>query len=103
MADFEEIDPDAFHTEEVMLRLRLRGGLAVDGLTVVERVRAESVVADGLVVHHGDRLVLTDRGRLLADAVVRTLLCSPVEAALNGLGVSLCSLAVRTRTKGRKR
>ena len=74
VADFEEIDPDAHHTEEVMLRLRLRGGLPLDGLTVAERVRAESVVADGLVVHHGDWLVLTDRGRLLADAVVRTLL-----------------------------
>ena len=34
VADFEELDPDAHHTEEVMLRLRLRGGLAVDGLTV---------------------------------------------------------------------
>jgi coproporphyrinogen III oxidase-like Fe-S oxidoreductase len=39
-----------------------------------ERARAETVVADGLAVLHADRLVLTDRGRLLADAVVRTLL-----------------------------
>ncbi|CFS65067.1 coproporphyrinogen III oxidase [Mycobacterium tuberculosis] len=32
------------------------------------------MLADGLLDYHGDRLVLTGRGRLLADAVVRTLL-----------------------------
>jgi oxygen-independent coproporphyrinogen-3 oxidase len=32
------------------------------------------VISDGLIELHGDRLVLTDRGRLLADAAVRTLL-----------------------------
>jgi coproporphyrinogen III oxidase-like Fe-S oxidoreductase len=32
------------------------------------------VVADGLLESAGDTLVLTPRGRLLADAVVRTLL-----------------------------
>ena len=31
-------------------------------------------VADGLLHRDGERLVLTDRGRLLADGVVRTLL-----------------------------
>mgnify|MGYP006999190888 CR=1 FL=1 len=35
---------------------------------------AAQVVTDGLLHADGDRLVLTDRGRLLADAVVRTLL-----------------------------
>jgi coproporphyrinogen III oxidase-like Fe-S oxidoreductase len=39
-----------------------------------ERARAETVIGDGLVELHADRLVLTDRGRLLADAAVRTLL-----------------------------
>ena len=38
-------------------------------------VRARRIAtADGLLVAGGDRLVLTDRGRLLADAVVCTLL-----------------------------
>ena len=36
--------------------------------------RAQTAVADGLLRTDGDRLVLTDRGRLLADAVVRTVL-----------------------------
>jgi hypothetical protein len=36
--------------------------------------RAETPIADGLLVRVGDRLVLTDHGRLMADGVVRTLL-----------------------------
>ena len=39
-----------------------------------ERARAARIVDDGLLRADGDRLVLTDRGRLLADAVVRDLL-----------------------------
>jgi oxygen-independent coproporphyrinogen-3 oxidase len=39
-----------------------------------ERARAETVINDGLVTLDAERLVLTDRGRLLADGVVRTLL-----------------------------
>jgi coproporphyrinogen III oxidase-like Fe-S oxidoreductase len=58
----------------VMLRLRLRDGLPVAILSDEERARAETVIGDGLVELHADRLVLTDRGRLLADAAVRTLL-----------------------------
>ena len=33
-----------------------------------------TAVEDGLLTPEGERLVLTDRGRLLADGVVRTLL-----------------------------
>ena len=57
-----------------MLKTRLRQGLPLERLGDAERERAEAVVADGLLVSDGDRLVLTTRGRLLADAVVRTLL-----------------------------
>ena len=39
-----------------------------------ERRRAEVAAADGLVERSAESLVLTDRGRLLADAVVRDLL-----------------------------
>ncbi len=39
-----------------------------------ERERAAVAVEDGLLIPEGERLVLTDRGRLLADGVVRTLL-----------------------------
>jgi putative oxygen-independent coproporphyrinogen III oxidase len=74
VADFERLDAATMHTEDVMLRLRLRGGLPMSVLSGGERQRAETVVGDGLLTVEADRLVLTDRGRLLADAVVRILL-----------------------------
>jgi putative oxygen-independent coproporphyrinogen III oxidase len=74
VADFERLDSATLHVEDVMLRLRLRDGLPLAVLNEGERARAATVIDDGLVVLHADRLVLTDRGRLLADAVVRTLL-----------------------------
>ncbi len=74
VADFERLDAATLHTEDVMLRVRLRAGLPMSVLSEGERRRADEVIDDGLVVVDTDRLVLTDRGRLLADAVVRTLL-----------------------------
>ncbi|WNG90368.1 radical SAM family heme chaperone HemW [Mycobacterium sp. ITM-2016-00317] len=74
VADYEELDAQTSHVEDVMLRARLRSGLPVQVLSAVERARADRAVADGLLRAEGDRLVLTDRGRLLADAVVRDLL-----------------------------
>ena len=74
VADFEVLDAATGHVEEVMLRVRLRDGLPVALLGAGERERARGAVEDGLLVVDADRLVLTDRGRLLADAVVRTLL-----------------------------
>ncbi|CDO05733.1 coproporphyrinogen III oxidase [Mycolicibacterium cosmeticum] len=74
IADSETLDDIARHTEDVMLRLRLRSGLPVAVLSADERSRAEVAIGDGLVTRAADRLVLTDPGRLLADAVVRTLL-----------------------------
>jgi putative oxygen-independent coproporphyrinogen III oxidase len=74
VSGFERLDGDALHTEEVLLKIRLRQGLPVDRLGDAERQRAQTAVADGLLVFEGERLVLTARGRLLADGVVRTLL-----------------------------
>ena len=74
IAGFEQLDTVALHTEEVLLKTRLRQGLPLDRLEAAERERAETAVADGLLVPEGDRLVLTPRGRLLADGVVRTIL-----------------------------
>ena len=74
VAGSEELDEDTSHVEDVMLRVRLRSGLPMALLTGAERARAERAVEDGLLEPAGERLVLTDRGRLLADAVVRTLL-----------------------------
>ncbi|MFC4072371.1 radical SAM family heme chaperone HemW [Actinoplanes subglobosus] len=62
------------HMEDVMLRVRLRDGLPLDGLDATGTARA---LAGGLLepgAYEQGRLVLTLRGRLLADAVVRDVL-----------------------------
>jgi oxygen-independent coproporphyrinogen-3 oxidase len=74
VADREQLDAEDVHTEDVMLSIRLRTGLPVAVLSVSERQRAETAIADGLLACSAERLVLTDRGRLLADAVVRSVL-----------------------------
>jgi len=73
-AGFERLKASDRHVEELLLGIRLRRGLAVAALTDSERLRARRAVDDGLLAQAGDRLILTDRGRLLADAVVRDLL-----------------------------
>jgi hypothetical protein len=59
-----------------MLRLRLDSGCALTELTPVGRKAAAKAVDEGLLdpgAHKAGRAVLTLRGRLLADAVVRDL------------------------------
>ena len=76
-------DAEASHLEEVMLRIRLVDGLPLSVLSAEERERVAGLVADGLAeaapalrpdAGGERRVVLTLRGRLLADGVVRTLL-----------------------------
>jgi putative oxygen-independent coproporphyrinogen III oxidase len=62
--------------ERVMLLIRLAEGCPVGALGPAGRANAESVVADGLAEPGAladGRIVLTRRGRLLADAVTRKL------------------------------
>jgi coproporphyrinogen III oxidase-like Fe-S oxidoreductase len=74
VAGFEQLDAESRHTEDVLLRIRLRQGLPLGLLDAAEQERAAVAVDDGLLIPDGERLVLTDRGRLLADGVVRMLL-----------------------------
>jgi oxygen-independent coproporphyrinogen-3 oxidase len=63
-------------TEDVLLRLRLAEGLPLAGLSGTARRAAGRAVTDGLLgapEFDEGRAVLTLRGRLLADAVVREL------------------------------
>ena len=60
--------------ERVMLELRLAEGLPLGVLTETESARVEGIVAEGLGVVEEGRLLLTLRGRLLADGVVLRLL-----------------------------
>ena len=67
----ELLDEETRRVERVLLEIRLVDGLPV---ALVAAAAVEKIVADGLAVLEGDRLVLTRRGRLLADAIVRDLL-----------------------------
>ncbi|GAB2510123.1 radical SAM family heme chaperone HemW [Nocardia heshunensis] len=73
-AGWESLTDEERYTERVMLTVRLRTGLPLTDLDASGRRAADRVIADGLAERINDHLILTDRGRLLADAVVRTLL-----------------------------
>lgn len=72
----ERPDAAARELESVLLRSRIREGVATSELRADGRRAVAGLVADGLVdgtdAVHG-RVVLTRRGRLLADTVVRAL------------------------------
>jgi oxygen-independent coproporphyrinogen-3 oxidase len=75
-AEAEQLDAEARALETVMLGLRLREGLPLTALSPTGRVRAADAVGRGLLdaaAHAAGRAVLTDPGRLLADALVRDL------------------------------
>lgn len=59
--------------ERVMLEIRLVEGLPVSALDADGRGQVARLVDEGLVTLVSERLILTQRGRLLADAVVRDL------------------------------
>ncbi len=73
----EVLDAETQRVERVLLETRLRAGLPVDALDEAGRAALPAQVERGLVAPDelaGGRVVLTLRGRLLADAVVRDLL-----------------------------
>ncbi|MFG6278140.1 radical SAM family heme chaperone HemW [Microbacterium sp. 5K110] len=72
----ERPDETARRLESVLLRSRIREGLPVSELLGEGRKAVASLIADGLIEGADavrGRIVLTRRGRLLADAVVRAL------------------------------
>jgi putative oxygen-independent coproporphyrinogen III oxidase len=75
-AEREELTAGQVALEEVMLRIRLVEGLPVEVLGDAGRHAVPSLVAEGLLesgAAERGTAVLTRRGRLLADAVVREL------------------------------
>ena len=77
VAGRESVSDRDRHVELVMLGLRLAEGLPLAALGDVEQQRVPGLVADGLLDEEAladRRVVLTLRGRLLADGVIRDLL-----------------------------
>jgi oxygen-independent coproporphyrinogen-3 oxidase len=73
----ETLDAGTRTMERVMLEARLQSGLDLSTLTAAGRHQMAGLIADGLVepaAAFQGRLVLTLKGRLLADAVVRRIL-----------------------------
>jgi putative oxygen-independent coproporphyrinogen III oxidase len=73
----ETLDAETRRVESVLLRSRIADGLPVGLLQPSGRTAVAGLIADGLVNGEaalGGNVVLTRRGRLLADAVVRRLL-----------------------------
>ncbi|GAA4037526.1 radical SAM family heme chaperone HemW [Arthrobacter methylotrophus] len=73
----ETLDAGTREVERIMLEARLGTGLQVDALDKVGRHAVAGLIADGLVepaAAFQGRLVLTLKGRRLADAVVRRIL-----------------------------
>jgi len=70
----EVLDDESRRVERVLLEVRLREGLPADVLDPVGRKAVPDLVDRGLLTLEQDRLVLSQQGRLLADAVVRDLL-----------------------------
>jgi len=74
----ELLTDEQLYDERVLLRIRLVGGLPIDDLRPEGRSAVAGLIADGLVdgpsALRPRRVVLTLRGRLLADTVVRRLL-----------------------------
>jgi putative oxygen-independent coproporphyrinogen III oxidase len=76
-AEREVLDEHTRYTEDVMLRVRLREGLALERLDESGRSAAAALTESGLLdtgEWAAGQVVLTSRGRLLADRVVRDLL-----------------------------
>ncbi|MDF2491556.1 MAG: hemN [Microbacterium sp.] len=69
-------DAEARTLERILLQSRIRDGLPTDAIPAGRRTAVAGLIADGLVEGPAavrGRIVLTRRGRLLADAVVREL------------------------------
>ncbi|MEQ7125096.1 radical SAM family heme chaperone HemW [Actinopolymorpha sp. B11F2] len=80
----ETLDPADRRVERIMLELRLAAGLALDvlgpeGVETAQRAAADDLLEASALA--AGRAVLTSRGRLLADAVVRDLLGWSTEPA----------------------
>jgi putative oxygen-independent coproporphyrinogen III oxidase len=73
----ETLDADTRRVESVLLQSRLVDGMPTASLDAAGKTAVAGLIGDGLVdgaAAIGGRVVLTRRGRLLADAVVRRLL-----------------------------
>ena len=77
MADEEVLDAAAQQSERVMLELRMRSGISYSSYSPEVVAGLKEYLAEGYLEQSAwqdGRLVLTQRGRLIADRIVRQIL-----------------------------
>ncbi len=74
IAGYEILSDEQRRIERILLEIRLADGMPIDLLTSSEYARLEQAINSSLIFIDKDRVVLTRRGRLLADALIRDLL-----------------------------
>ena len=74
IAGEEILTPADRHTEQIMLGLRLREGIPFAWIGEGGHAVVDKHVDGGLLQHVGDRIALTDAGRLLADGIITDIL-----------------------------
>ena len=72
MQDRETLTNEQKRDEKFMLQIRLREGLSISDLSADQIQVLKNYPEE--IEEHGDRLVLTAKGRLIADRIVRTLI-----------------------------
>ena len=73
----DRISPSADRNERLMLGLRTRDGVPLEGLGAAQRREVDELVRRRLAVRRAGRLVLTSRGLLLESAVAERLFEPP--------------------------
>lgn len=71
--DREIIDASSFRTERIALELRTAEGISFDTLGPTKD-RVSDLEREGLINRHENRIMLTDKGKMVADAVAAHLL-----------------------------
>jgi putative oxygen-independent coproporphyrinogen III oxidase len=72
-AAFEQLTTDQVAAERVQLTIRRREGAALADIAPERRVEIDEMANDGLLVLEDDRVMLTPRGRMLANAITLRL------------------------------
>ncbi len=72
-AAFEQLTADQVAAERVQLAIRRREGAALADIAPERRVEIDEMVNDGWLVLEDDRVTLTPRGRMLANAITLRL------------------------------
>jgi oxygen-independent coproporphyrinogen-3 oxidase len=74
IVESEELDDRKWLFERVALELRVAEGMSLDRVGMELRPKLKALAEEGLLVVTEDRIVLTRRGKALADAIAETLL-----------------------------